>query len=269
MREIAKRLVMSVSFVHKWCRRLAAHIHDKRSAGQRGEEKVFYTRNGQEGIREAIRSESKAPKEPHRKITTEHKAAVIEFRHGYYARYQGPQKIRVSLGLDISHQSIYAILALEVRHSWSYEDVEEILERTIRMFGPPLQILSDHGTQWCAVNGGISRFDTEFCRRYGTEHIMGKVRKPTTHGKIERWHGTIKKEAHHPPKGSTLEDYEKAIQLYMGYYNFERPHHGICLRIPFEVYMGGLTLPEAFTGLGVHEVSLYNIFSVGSIWWHI
>jgi len=314
MREIAKRLEMSVGFVHKWCRRLAAHIHDKRSAGQRGEGKVFYTRNGQEGIREAIRSRSRAPKNPRRKITPEHKAAVIGFRQGRYTQFEGPHKIKVSLGLDISHQSIYvilkeaglvkkqkkkqktfepfrrghpndlwqidykvfekagrgkpglyllsvkddnssAMLASEVRTSWSYEDVEEILERTVGMFGPPRQILSDHGTQWCSVNGGMSRFDTEFCPKHGIEHIMGRVKHPQTQGKIERWHGTIKKEAHLPPKGSPPEEYGKAIQAYMVYYNFERPHRGIGLQIPFVLYMNNLILPEVFTNLGVHEVS--------------
>jgi len=123
------------------------------------------------------------------------------------------------------------------------------------MFGPPRQILSDHGTQWCTAKGGVSRFDREFCMKYGIGHIMGQVRKPTTQGKIERWHGTIKTEAHLPPKGSPLEEYEKAIQAYVEYYNFERPHRGIGMQIPFDVYTGGLILPDVFSAIGVHEVS--------------
>jgi transposase InsO family protein len=314
MRDIADYLDMSVGFVCKWCRRLAAQIHDRISANRRGKKRIDYQQESGEGIREAIRSQSRAPKDPCRKITPEHRDAVIDFRKGHFTRYQGPQKIKISLDMDISHQSIYkilkearlvkgqkrkrrkfkpfrrgspndlwqidykilekssrsrpglyllsvkddfssAILASEVRTTCTYEDVAEIMEKTIGMFGPPRQILSDHGTQWYAVRGGMSRFDTEFCPKHGIEHIMGAIGKPTTQGKVERWHGTIKAEANLPPKGSSAEEYGKAIQSFVEYHNFERPHHGIGLAIPMLVYLGGLIMSEVVTNLGVHEVS--------------
>jgi len=310
MRYIAERLKVSLGFVCKWCRRLKPEIQDIMKSIDDGRPNRYRG----DGIKEAIKSRSRAPKDPRRKVTHEHRSRVIEFRHGHYTRHQGPQKIKVSLGLDISHQSIYfilkeaglvrpqkrkqrkfeafrrghpndlwqidykvlekggkgkpglyllsvkddhssAVLASEVRTTCTYEDVVEILERTIGMFGAPRQILSDHGTQWYATSGGMSRFDSEFCRKYEIEHIMGAIGKPTTQGKVERWHGTIKTEANLPPKGSSLHEYEKAIQSYIEYYNLERPHRGIGMLIPFDVYTGGLILPEVFTSLGVHEVS--------------
>jgi transposase InsO family protein len=313
MRKIADRIGMSIGFVCKWCRRLAAQIHDRAAADRKGKKRVYYTKDGGEGIREAVRSMPRAPKSPYRKVTPEHKAAVIEFRKGHFTQFQGPHKIKASLDLDISHQTIYkiladaglvkrqkrrkrkfepfrrghpnelwqidykilekggrgrpgiyllsvkddhssAILAADVRTTCLTDDVVEILNRTMEMFGKPEQILSDHGTQWCSANGGGCRFD-EWCLENGIEHIMGKVRKPTTQGKIERWHGTVKTEGHLPPKGSSPEDYEKAVQALVEYYNVERPHRGIGLQTPFYVYTGGLILPELFTTLGVHEVS--------------
>jgi len=146
------------------------------------------------------------------------------------------------------------ILAADIRSTCRTEDVKEILEKTIRQFGKPRQILSDHGTQWYATNGGTSKFD-EWCCENGIEHIMGRVGKPTTQGKIERWHGTVLEEAELPPKGSSLGEYRKAVLEYMEFYNNERPHHGIGLQIPTFTYMGGLILDEVITNIGVHEVS--------------
>jgi transposase InsO family protein len=83
---------------------------------------------------------------------------------------------------------------------------------------------------------------------------MGKIRKPTTQGKIERWHGSVLEEAHLPPKGSSAEDYRRSVLEYVEFYNNSRPHHGIGLQIPMVVYAAGLIFPEVFTALGVHEV---------------
>jgi transposase InsO family protein len=145
------------------------------------------------------------------------------------------------------------IMTADVRSSCTTDDVLEIMKKTVKIFGPPKQILSDHGTQWCSSRGDNCRFD-EWCSENKIEHIMGKVRKPTTQGKVERWHGSLLEEAELPPKGSSVAEYRKAVLEYMEFHNNERPHHGIGLQIPIIVYMGGLILPEVFTNLGVHEV---------------
>jgi transposase InsO family protein len=155
------------------------------------------------------------------------------------------------LSVKDDHSSM--ILSADVRTTCTTDDVKQILDRTIGLFGKPRQILSDHGTQWCASNGGTARFD-EWCSERGIEHIMGKVRKPTTQGKIERWHGSVLEEADLPPKGSSAAEYGKAVLEYMEFYNNERPHHGIGLRVPVHVYAAGLILPEILAALGVHEV---------------
>ena len=111
----------------------------------------------------------------------------------------------VELGLDrvsgmkveylsvIDDKSRY-ILATEPTIHPTTEHVIGVLEDCFMRYGIPKRILSDHGTQWCASNGGDTRFD-EFCAKWGVDHIMGQVRKPTTQGKVERWHGSIRREA--------------------------------------------------------------------------
>jgi transposase InsO family protein len=163
-----------------------------------------------------------------------------EFEHGTYM-----------LSVKDDHSS--AILAADVRSSCKTDDVLEIMNKTVKVFGCPEQILSDHGTQWCSSKGEECRFD-EWCRGNGIEHIMGRVRKPTTQGKIERWHGSVLEEAELPPKGSCAAEYGKAVLEYTEFYNTRRPHHGIDLQIPMVVYMAGIKLPDILSELDVHEV---------------
>ena len=85
------------------------------------------------------------------------------------------------------------ILASKVIEAETTEEAINILKSAIKMFGKPRQILTDHGTQFYATRGGTSQF-TEFCKNQGIKHIMAGVKKPTTIGKIERWHRTIKTE---------------------------------------------------------------------------
>jgi transposase len=307
VRKIAEYIRMSTGFVCKWCRRLAAHIHDKASAIRRGGKRAFYTKDSGAGIREAICSHSRAPKDPRRKITGEHRDAVVRVRGEKFTGRMGAQKIKEYLHLDISHQSVNSILkdegltkpyrnrkkrifdpfrrghsndlwqidykdfepgihmfsvkddyssmilAADVRSSSKTDDVLEILNRAVRAFGVPKQILSDHGTQWCSSAGGNTRFDG-WCSSHGIRHIMGKVRKPTTQGKIERWHGSVLEEAELPPRGSTPKEYSEAVQEYVEFHNNRRPHHGIGLQIPVFVYLGGLIIKDIITGSSVHEV---------------
>jgi transposase InsO family protein len=305
VRWIAERITMSVGFVHKWCMRLDEHIRTRRKRIRTGE-RAEYPRG--EGIRDAVRSRSTAPKNPRRKITAKHREMIRALRKGKYTRRMGAQKIEVHLDMDISHQSINkilkeegltaprkkrkqrkfnpfrrphsndlwqmdykefekgiyklsvkddhssAILAADVRPTWSTDDVKDIVGKAVGLFGRPRQILSDHGTQFTSMRGKDNHGFEKWCSDNGIEHIMGKVRKPTTQGKIERWNGTVLEEAQLPPKGSSAEEYRRAVLEFTEFYNNERPHHGIDLRVPMIVYMAGIKLPDILSELGVHEV---------------
>ena len=65
-----------------------------------------------------------------------------------------------------------------------------ILDRAINEFGKPDQIMTDHGTQFCADEEKTYRFREELKRR-GIEHIMSAVKRPQSNGKIERWFGSM------------------------------------------------------------------------------
>ena len=126
------------------------------------------------------------------------------------------------------------ILSKNLRRTMLTDDVLEILEETFEEYGVPRAILSDHGTQWYATRGGDSRFD-EFCKTFDIVHLMGGVRKPTTQGKVERWHGNIRTET----DIDNIHDFEEkkaALFRYIDFYNSVRPHYALGLQTPDRIY---------------------------------
>jgi transposase InsO family protein len=99
-----------------------------------------------------------------------------------------------------------------------------LLKDTIRKYGKPLQILTDHGRQfynrYCK-----SDFDV-FCIQNDIVHVMGAIGKPTTLGKIERWHHTYDVER------SRFQKHEQFIK----YYNNKRVHMSLNYMTPRQVY---------------------------------
>ncbi len=126
------------------------------------------------------------------------------------------------------------IFSANARITATTDDVLDILDSIIAVYGAPKAILSDHGTQWAASNGGDTRFD-EWCEKRGIKHIMGQVRKPTTQGKVERWHGSLRRESNLPSR-ATLEEYQRIMDEYVEFYNEVRPHWSCGLQTPAATY---------------------------------
>ena len=101
-----------------------------------------------------------------------------------------------------------------------------LLERAVKRFGVPRQILTDQGTQFKSARGGASEF-AMCCRALGIEHITASVRRPTTIGKIEAFHKAYEFEAH-------------LFQMhwsFIRYYNHTRPHGALNYLTPAEIYL--------------------------------
>ena len=144
------------------------------------------------------------------------------------------------------------ILASKVISAETFENAIAVLRSAIAMFGKPRQILTDHGSQFFANKGGLSQFDLA-CRKLGIHHILAGVRKPTTTGKIERWHRTLKDELLRFCKDISV--FITRLPDYIEWYNAHRPHWGIDLRTPLNVYHADFISPEDFApGASVHEV---------------
>ena len=75
------------------------------------------------------------------------------------------------------------------------ENVINVLKQGFKKYGKPMQILTDHGSQFYAnkkdrKGKAKSRFD-EFLEKEGIEYILARVKHPQTNGKIERWFGLL------------------------------------------------------------------------------
>ncbi len=118
------------------------------------------------------------------------------------------------------------VIGCKINEDATSDNVIGLLGRTITAFGAPKQILSDRGTQFYSDDeGSISRF-TGYCSSKGIEHIVASKRRPTTIGKVERWHRTYDDEH---SRFKTLNDFVR-------YYNYKRLHQSLGYLTPSEVY---------------------------------
>ena len=106
------------------------------------------------------------------------------------------------------------------------ENAMTLLDKAVRRFGAPEQILTDQGTQFTPARGEVSAFD-KCCQELGIEHIKASVRRPTTCGKIEAFHKAYQLESH----------LFKEHWSFIRYYNYTRPHEGIDYLTPAEIYL--------------------------------
>jgi len=67
-----------------------------------------------------------------------------------------------------------------------------VLKSAVKLYGIPKQIMTDHGAQFCANEEHEYKFREEL-KQIGIQHIMAKVKRPQSNGKIERFFGTLKR----------------------------------------------------------------------------
>ena len=89
----------------------------------------------------------------------------------------------------------------------------KVFDRAVKKFGKPLQLLSDHGTQFCSDEEKIFRFK-EHLKSKGVELIHARVKHPQTNGKLERLNFTMQ----------GLIDRFGDLDEAVNFYNNVRPH---------------------------------------------
>ena len=103
-------------------------------------------------------------------------------------------------------------------------------------YGIPAEVLTDNGRQFTGRFGKPRPAEVLFdriCRENGITHRLTGVRSPTTTGKVERFHKTLRTEllATLPPFPS-LEVAQKGIDDWVADYNTRRPHQAIGMSTP-------------------------------------
>jgi transposase InsO family protein len=117
---------------------------------------------------------------------------------------------------------------------------------TIHQYGTPASVLSDNGlvftTRFAGGKGGRGAFETEL-RRLDVVQKNSRPNHPTTCGKVERLHQTIKKWlAAQPDQPATITELQAHLDAFRDEYNHRRPHRSLNRRTPAAAYQ---TRPKA------------------------
>jgi transposase InsO family protein len=116
----------------------------------------------------------------------------------------------------------------------------------LRRFGVPGEVLSDNGKQFTDRfgKGGEVLFD-RICRDNGITHRLTQPRSPTTTGKIERFHGSLRRELlDDAVPFADLAAAQAAVDGWVHQYNTARPHQGIGMTVPAERFSTARTQAE-------------------------
>jgi transposase InsO family protein len=109
--------------------------------------------------------------------------------------------------------------------------------RALERYGVPEEVLTDNGKQFTARfgRGGEVLFD-RICRDNGIVHRLTQPATPTTTGKVERFHQTLRRDllADHDPF-EDLDDVQASLDAWVADdYNTRRPHRSLDMASPAE-----------------------------------
>jgi Integrase core domain len=140
---------------------------------------------------------------------------------------------KVVSGLD--DHSRYAVSARVVARATA-RPVCDALTHAMGTHGVPEQILTDNAKVFTARFGpgpGPVLFD-RICTDNGIKHLLTAPRSPTTTGKVERWHKTLRREFLDRKIFASLADAQAQLDAWVWHYNHERPHQAIGRVPPIE-----------------------------------
>jgi transposase InsO family protein len=147
----------------------------------------------------------------------------------------GGLEVKVVTGLD-DHSRFIVSAKVVVRAT--ARPVCQALARALRRYGIPEQILTDNGKVFTARSGrgpGPVMFD-RICADNGIRHLLTAPYSPTTTGKVERLHKTMRTEFFTPNDRvfATIAELQAALDAWVGEYNTARPHQSCGRRPPIE-----------------------------------
>jgi transposase InsO family protein len=112
----------------------------------------------------------------------------------------------------------------------------------LQRFGVPEEMLTDNGKQFTDRfgKGGEVMFD-RICRENGIIHRLTQPASPTTTGKVERFHQTLRRELlDDVPVWSDLDAAQAAIDTFRHEYNTNRPHQSLDMAFPADRFTPAL-----------------------------
>jgi transposase InsO family protein len=116
----------------------------------------------------------------------------------------------------------------------------EGLRAALASYGVPEQILTDNGKVFTGRFGHppVEVLFDAICRENGIEHLLTQPRSPTTTGKIERFHRSMRAEfLSNKPAFANLKAAQQALDEWVDYYNTARPHQSLDMATPADKFV--------------------------------
>ena len=141
--------------------------------------------------------------------------------------------LKVVTGVD--DHSRFCVAAALVRRATS-RAVCEVFKDSMLRYGVPDEVLTDNGKVFTG-RFGTHKAEVMFdrmCRENGISHKLTAPRSPTTTGKVERFHQSVRKEFLADRTFPSLEEAQEALDAWVVDYNNERPHQALEMSTPAE-----------------------------------
>jgi transposase InsO family protein len=150
------------------------------------------------------------------------------------------REVKMVSGID-DHSRYVVIAALVVVPTG--RAVSEALLDAVERYGVPGEVLTDNGKQFTGRYTRPAPVEVLFervCREHGITARLTKRRSPTTTGKIERFHQTLRRELlDQVAPFADLDTAQAAIEAWVHGYNHSRPHQSLDMAVPADLFRPG------------------------------
>jgi transposase InsO family protein len=117
--------------------------------------------------------------------------------------------------------------------------VLDTFTETARKYGLPASVLTDNGlvytVRFAGFRGGRNHLETALAN-LGITQKHSRPNHPTTCGKVERFHQTLKKWLTAQPRAATITELQTQLDTFIDEYNHRRPHRSLNRRTPAVAY---------------------------------
>jgi len=135
--------------------------------------------------------------------------------------------------LDIIDDHSRLLIGATARSVFKAGDVVADLHAAITRHGRPERLLTDNGAVFTGHYRGRGWVALEReAAALGIALVHSKPYHPTTCGKVERLHQTLKKWLARQPPAATIAQLQTQLDAFTSYYNTQRPHRGIDRHTP-------------------------------------
>jgi transposase InsO family protein len=120
-----------------------------------------------------------------------------------------------------------------------------VFTQALARYGTPEELLTDNGKVFTGRLGphpGEVLFD-RICREHGITHRLTGIRCPTTTGKIERFHKTLRAELLTGRRFDSLAQAQQLLDAWVTDYNTRRPHQAIAMQVPAQRFQAPTAAP--------------------------